>query len=191
MSLFEKFNNWYQQEVNATQIAISSACCFSTIGTDGYPNSRFVSLKEIKDHGFIITGPLNSRKGVEVQACSKVSLSFWWAQTARQVRIQGDAFPIAPAEADRYFKGRNRDSKIVSTLFQQGMPIQQPDHLIRQFEQGKGQFKADNIPRPKHWGGFRIAPVRVEFMEFRTSRLHLRELHQKENNSWKIQYIQP
>jgi pyridoxamine 5'-phosphate oxidase len=184
-------SNWYQQELQVTEVDIPSACCFSTLGTDGYPNSRFVSLKEIKNNSFIVTGPLNSRKGIEVQASPRVALCFWWPQTGRQVRIQGDAFPLTDADADRYFEGRNRDSKIVSTLFRQGEPIQEPDQLAEQFEQGKRQFGTDKIPRPENWGGFRIEPIRVEFMEFKKSRLHLRELHQKETGTWQVQYLQP
>ena len=99
MDPFLTFEEWYQEELNQTQVNIPSACCLSTNGLDGYPNARFVSLKEITNGAFVVTGPLNSRKGLEISQSSKVSLTFWWTLTERQVRIQGDAETIDAAKS--------------------------------------------------------------------------------------------
>ncbi|WP_299211085.1 pyridoxamine 5'-phosphate oxidase family protein [uncultured Aquimarina sp.] len=77
MNPFQLFNTWYSEELEKSTASIPSACCLSSNGLDGYPNTRFVSLKEVKDHAFIITGPLKSRKGLEMEKSSKVSLTFW------------------------------------------------------------------------------------------------------------------
>ena len=94
--LFEK---WFNDEKKVSNLKLPAACCLSTIGLDGYPNSRFVSLKEISNESFVITGPLSSRKGREIENCSKAALSFWWTSTERQIRIQGNISKISKLSA--------------------------------------------------------------------------------------------
>ncbi len=188
---FEKFKQWYREEKTLSELRIPSACCFSTLGLDGYPNARFVSLKELRNETFIITGPLNSRKGLEVAAHSKVSLTFWWTKTERQVRIQGDAFQISDKDAQTYFAARNRDSKIVSTIFEQGQEIESFEKLDRFFESKKEGLKSIAIEKPQAWSGFYIEPIRIEFMDFQKSRLHRRELFEKISDEWINKIIQP
>ncbi|MFA1773422.1 pyridoxamine 5'-phosphate oxidase family protein [Rufibacter glacialis] len=91
MNPFIIFQNWLQEELNLTQVRIPTACCLSTVGLDGFPNARFVSLKEVIDDSFVVTGPINSRKGLEINQINKVALTFWWVESERQVRIQGRA----------------------------------------------------------------------------------------------------
>jgi len=191
MNPFEKFQHWYEKEKELTSVRIPSACCFTTIGLDAYPNSRFVSLKEIKNEAFVITGPLNSRKGKEVAAIPKVSLTFWWTNTERQIRVQGDAFKIAEADAEAYFNNRNRDAKIVSTIFNQGEAIESFDTLEQDFANKKKALQTKKIDKPKEWGGFYIQPIRIEFMEFERSRLHKRTLFEKSNSTWTTKTLQP
>ena len=73
----EYFNKWFNEELQLTKVRIPTACCLSTIGTDDYPNARFVSLKGIINNSFIVTGPVTSRKGIEINRSSKVALTFW------------------------------------------------------------------------------------------------------------------
>lgn len=114
------FRKWFDQELNLSKVGIPTACCFSTIGTDNYPNARFVSLKGVMEGNFIVTGTLKSRKGIEIRNLNKVALTFWWTETERQVRIQGNAKMISNELADKYFSERNRDSQIVSLVSKQG-----------------------------------------------------------------------
>lgn len=186
---FAIFKNWYQTELEQSKLRIPSACCLSSIGTDGYPNSRFVSLKELKNKSFIITGSLNSRKGLEIQQNPKVSLSFWWTTTQRQIRIQGEASFITEAEAKVYFDQRSQDSKIVSTVFEQGKTIENFASLHQRFNSAK--LKKTVIEKPSDWSGFAIRPIRIEFMEFKASRLHERMLFTEENGDWIQTYLQP
>lgn len=186
--LFEK---WFSEENESNNLRLPAACCLSTIGLDGYPNSRFVSLKEITNDSFIITGPLDSRKGKEIENCSNAALTFWWTSTERQIRIQGDVSKIPDSEAERYFKPRNRDSKIVSNVFDQGKEIQSIESLKERFEVGKKKILNNEVIRPKNWSGISIKPLRIEFMEFKESRLHERKLYQRVNNKWEITILQP
>lgn len=189
MTPTELFKSWYAEELKASKVKIPSACCFSTVGTDGFPNARFVSMKEIVDNCFIVTGPLNSRKGLEVQACDKVALSFWWTETERQVRVQGTATKITKEAADKYFYERNRESQIVSAVSEQGQILQDPDRLNEKYK--KLEATTEKIPRPKNWGGFSIQPKRIEFLEFSATRFHIRTLYELENGSWKTSLLQP
>lgn len=187
----ELFNDWYQKELALSQVRIPSACCFSTIGEDGYPNSRFVSLKEIKNDCFVITGPLNSRKGYDVNHTPKVSLTFWWTATEKQIRVQGNAQKLSDSEAIAYFADRNYDSKIVSTVFNQGAEIQTLDELSQRFQEGKLNHQNKTISKPTEWSGFYIQPRRIELMEFKASRLHQRTLFVKSEERWQKTYLEP
>ncbi|MDB4292805.1 pyridoxal 5'-phosphate synthase [Maribacter sp.] len=191
MSPFVLFEKWFSEEKKRSNLKLPAACCLSTIGLDGYPNARFVSLKEISNESFVITGPLNSRKGNEIDNCSKAALSFWWTSTERQIRIQGDVTKIPEAAAEIYFEQRNRDSKIVSTAFEQGKEIQSIAHLRDFFEQRKKELGSTEIKHPKNWGGIYIKPIRIEFMEFKKSRLHERTLYHQVNNKWEMILLQP
>lgn len=186
-----QFKEWFDEELEKSSLKIPSACCFSTIGKDGYPNSRFVSLKEIKNGEFIVTGPLNSRKGEEINEIPRVALTFWWTTTERQVRIQGDARFISKEEAVVYFNERNKDSKIVSIAFEQGKEIKSFEDLNEFFLTKKAAFKDKDIVCPENWGGFSIQPKRIEFMEFEESRLHKRTLFKHDKNEWTKQFLQP
>jgi len=191
MNPIDKFKEWYNEELQKSSVKIPSACCISTIGLDGYPNSRFVSLKDIVDDKFVITGPMNSRKGLELLKNPKASLTFWWTETERQIRIQGDVIMLEDIRADDYFKERNRDSQIVNTIFNQGEEIESLDQLEKLYAIKKNEFEGMEIPRPRNWGGFYVIPKRVEFMEFRESRFHLRELNSKVGSGWRMQLLQP
>ena len=188
---FEIFEQWYHLALEQPNVKIPSACCFTSIGIDGFPNSRFVSLKDIKDDAFIISGPINSRKGIEVGSNPKVSLAFWWDRIDRQVRIQGEAVELSKSDAKSYFSKRSRTSQIVSTLFEQGEVLENFDELKNRFDFGLSHFENQDIPKPSSWSGFVIRPIRIEFMEFAATRLHKRTLYTKEKACWSKCYLQP
>ena len=101
------FLKWFDEESAMSEANIPSAVCLSTLGLDGFPNARFVSLKKVRNDSFVVTGPLQSRKGIEIEADNKVALTFWWTGTERQVRIQGGASKITESLATIYFDARN------------------------------------------------------------------------------------
>jgi pyridoxamine 5'-phosphate oxidase len=186
-----QFNEWYNEELSKSNANIPSACCLSTVGIDGYPNARFVSLKEVKNDSFIITGPLLSRKGIEINAIPKVALTFWWEATQRQIRIQGDATAISEADADKYFQERDRESCIVSHASMQGKPINDISSLSQTYHDVEHQFHGTTIPRPDNWGGFSIVPVRIEFLAFKQTRFHERTLFERTSTGWISTRLQP
>ena len=190
-SPIEIFKLWYQKEQELTKIRIPSACCLSTNGIDGFPNSRFVSLKDILDNKFIITGNLTSRKGVEIESSENVALAFWWIETEKQVRIQGKAAKISEQLSDKYFFERNRDSQIVSIVSNQGKLIENNQKLFDGYENIEITFKNKSLKRPENWGGFEIEPLRIEFLEFKQTRFHNRKLFQLFDGQWEMTQLQP
>ena len=191
LTAVEYFNKWFDEELKLTKAGIPTACCLSTIGTDDYPNARFVSFKGIIENNFIITGPVTSRKGMEINRTNKVALTFWWTGTERQVRVQGNATFINDQLADKYFSERSRESQIVSIVSKQGQKLDNIGELNKKYEDIESGFPGQSIPRPDTWGGFSIEPVRIEFLEFKQNRFHERKLFESVNGKWKITELQP
>jgi len=185
------FNKWFSEEIKVAKVRIPTACCLSTIGLDGYPNARFVSLKDVLENKFIVTGPLTSKKGNEIKAVNKVSLTFWWTETERQVRVQGNASKIPDQLADKYFSERSRDSQLISVVSEQGKEIENIDLLTEKYDSIEKKFTNKVLTRPIDWGGYSIAPIRIEFLEFRSSRFHDRILFEFANNEWTKKQLQP
>jgi pyridoxamine 5'-phosphate oxidase len=188
---FQLFQKWYSEESQLSDTNIPSACCLSTIGLDGFPNARFVSLKGIVNEGFIVTGPLNSRKAMEIKRSNKTALTFWWPVTERQVRVQGEAAGITDQQADEYFAEREIDSQIVSLISEQGKEIERLEQLENEYREVAAQSGKKRIPRPGTWSGFSIKPLRIEFMEFKPTRLHDRKLYELASGKWSVKQIQP
>jgi pyridoxamine 5'-phosphate oxidase len=185
------FRKWFDEELNLTKVSIPTACCFSTIGTDNFPNARFVSLKEVMEGKFILTGTLTSRKGIEIRNSNKVALTFWWTETERQVRIQGNATQISNELADKYFAERNRDSQIVSIVSNQGQALNDIEILKQKYQDFEATFVNQNLTRPENWGGYSIKPIRIEFLEFKPTRFHDRKLYEWMNGQWTKTKLQP
>ncbi|PSK93528.1 pyridoxamine 5'-phosphate oxidase [Taibaiella chishuiensis] len=186
------FQHYLNEEMQMRSVRLPYACCLSTIGLDGFPNARFVSLKEIRDDRFVIAGCMSSRKGAEINASNKVAISFWWPETQRQVRIQGIAHLMPGDIADRYFDERNLDSRIVSAVSNQGAALDDPQALHQAYDQLVQNIgETGYVARPENWGAFAIEPVRIEFLTFSDSRFHDRILFRKEGDQWTEIKLQP
>ncbi|WP_291725683.1 pyridoxal 5'-phosphate synthase [Bernardetia sp.] len=189
ISPIELFTKWFDEEKKISQTKHISAVCLSTLGLDGFPNARFVSLKEIMDENFVITTSFNSRKGLEISGNNKVALTFWWKTTERQIRIQGIATKTPTSLAQKYFKERNLASQIVSCISNQGQESNAIESLEKELEQQISQRQ--NVEVPADWGGYFISPVRIEFMQFKDTRFHDRKLYVKQENEWICKQLQP
>jgi pyridoxamine 5'-phosphate oxidase len=187
----EVFEQWYNEEKTLSKVKIPSACSLSTIGIDGFPNARFLSLKDVLNDCFIITGSQNSRKGIEINNSQKVALTFWWTETERQVRIQGNVTKITEQLADKYFSERNRDSQIVSIVSEQGNDLDNIEELMDAYENFELTHQNKQFSRPENWGGYSIEPVRIEFLAFKSTRFHERILYEKQYGIWKKKQLKP
>jgi len=188
---FALFHQWYLQEQTLTTSRIPSACCLLTVGIDGFPNARFISLKEVSANAFVVTGSLASRKGIEICYSQKVSLTFWWPCTERQIRLQGNALRISDRMADKFFADRSRDSQIISIVSRQGEELINPHVLTNALAKYEAKHKGQQLTRPTDWGGYCISPIRIEFLEFNQSRSHQRILFELHDERWEFTRLQP
>ncbi len=187
----ELFNRWLNEELILTKVTVPSACCLSTMGTDNYPNARMISLKGITENTFLVTGTITSQKGIEINLSNKVALTFWWTETLRQVRVQGNAIQLNSALADKLFAERSRESRIVSIVSDQGKEVNDIEELYRKYDDIAAKSAQQPLKRPENWSGYMIEPIRVEFMEFKPTRFHHRKLFELINGEWTQSELQP
>lgn len=185
------FDQFYQKELAQTQVKIPSACCFTTIGMDGYPNSRFVSCKEIKRDQFIITGSKTARKGQEVVQNNKVALAFWWTSTNVQVRVQGTIEELSQEDSHRYFQERNRESQAVSLVSAQGEVLTNIADLEESYSKIMQQYEGQSLPTPEAFTAWAVQPYRIEFLVFSEARFHERMLFEYKEGKWIKSRLKP
>jgi pyridoxamine 5'-phosphate oxidase len=186
----QQFRHWMEEAIQAEALEVN-AMCLSTISKDGFPNSRIVLLKEL-DQGFVFFTNYESSKGKELAATPKASLTFFWPEIERQVRVVGTIGKISEKESDTYFFSRPISSQIGAWASPQSQEI--PDRTVIEDSQKRleEEFKLNPIQRPAHWGGYRLIPLRIEFWQGRPSRLHDRISYELEGGTnWKKVRLAP
>ncbi len=144
----------------------------ATVGADGRPSLRMVLLKGWGTDGFTFFTNYQSRKAGELDARPDAALLFFWPVLMREVRIEGNVSRIAAAESDAYFATRPRGSQIGAHASAQSRPLGSRAELDRAVAELADRFAGRSVPRPDHWGGYRLVPDRFEFWQGRTDRLH-------------------
>lgn len=165
----------------------------STVGADGRPSARVVLLKGADAQGVVFYTNYQSRKGREIEARPDVALSFWWPQLETQVRFEGRAAKVSAGESDAYFASRPRESQVGAWASAQSEPLASRARLEERFAELSREYEGKAVPRPPHWGGYRVAPVAVEFWFSRPGRLHERELYTRASPEapWKLTLLNP
>jgi pyridoxamine 5'-phosphate oxidase len=186
----QQFRQWMEEAIQAEALEVN-AMCLSTISKDGFPNSRIVLLKEL-DEGFVFFTNYESSKGKELAASPKASLTFFWPEIERQVRVVGTIGKISEKESDAYFFSRPISSQIGAWASPQSQEISDRTVIEDSQKRLEEEFKLNPIQRPAHWGGYRLLPHRIEFWQGRPSRLHDRICYQLEGStSWKKVRLAP
>lgn len=187
---FHQFRVWLDEAIDS-EVPEVNAMCLSTLGLNGFPNARIVLLKEM-DHGFVFFTNYESEKGQEIQANPKASLTFFWPELERQVRIMGQIEKVSEKESDVYFHSRPKGSQIGAWTSPQSKTIVNREELNVRLEAMEKRFSSESITRPSNWGGYRLLPMRIEFWQGRPSRLHDRICYQKQaDSSWEISRLAP
>ena len=188
---FLQFSQWLKEAVEAEVLEVN-AMCLSTVSKDGFPNSRVVLLKEL-DEGFVFFTNYESDKGKELESNPKASLTFFWAEIERQVRIVGTVSKVSTEESDAYFLSRPYGSQLGAWASPQSQEIVSRDVIETNQKDLERKFTELAIIRPPQWGGYRLVPHRVEFWQGRPSRLHDRICYEKvlKSSSWKIVRLAP
>ena len=169
-----------------------NAMTLATCDASGAPSARVVLLKGVDERGFVFFTNYQSRKGRNLEENPRAALVFYWPELERQVCVEGDVARTSEAEADAYFARRPRESQIGSAASPQSQVIESRQVLEERARALQQQFLAGNIPRPPHWGGYRLKPRRIEFWQGRPSRLHDRIEYLLDNaGHWQIRRLAP
>lgn len=180
---FTLFDSWYA-EAEASEPNDPNAVALATADAAGRPSVRMVLLKGHGPDGFVIYTNRESRKAGDLVVNPHGALLFHWKSLRRQVRIEGPVTLAADAESDAYFASRGRDSRLGAWASDQSRPLDSRETFERRVADMTAKFDGQDVPRPPHWGGYRIVPTRIEFWQDRAHRLHERRLFIREDGAW-------
>jgi len=189
---FRQFEAWFA-ELSEHSVSEQDATSMTLATTDksGHPSARIVLLKSFDDQGFVFFTNYNSRKGQELAGNPRACLLFYWSPLWRQVRIEGTVEKVSAEESDQYFHSRPFGSKIGAWASDQSEPVENRAQLEQRFEECELKF-GDSVPRPAHWGGYRLKPDTIEFWQGRENRLHDRLRYSLQpDGSWVIDRLAP
>jgi pyridoxamine 5'-phosphate oxidase len=166
----ELFRVWWEQALAASLVQ-PSAMALATATPEGVPSARMVLLRGFDERGFAFFTNYDSRKARELIGNPRAALVLYWAELDRQVRIEGRVERMSPEESDVYFRTRARGSQLGAWASPQSEVIAGRDLLLRRMEDLSARYPLQ-VPRPPHWGGFRVVPALIEFWQGQPNRLH-------------------
>lgn len=189
---FEFFTMWLRETEASKEVEEVNTMTVSTIGTDGFPKSRIVLLKEYDSEGFVFYTNYTSEKGKSISKNPKLCLSFFWPGSERQVIIKGTAKKTSKENSEAYFNSRPRGSQLGAWASDQSEIVPSREYLEKRIKSVEIEFKDKPVPKPPYWGGFKVFPKEFEFWQGRPSRLHDRIVYlKKEGNDWQIERLAP
>ena len=180
---WELFSSWFEIARN-TKILEPNAMILSTVTQDGQPTSRVVLLKDFDQSGLVFFTNYLSQKGEQLAYNPRASILFWWEPLQRQIRIEGEVVKIDEEESDTYFQSRPYGSRLGAWVSEQSQKIVDRTVLEKRQIDFEKKFAEGNVPRPDHWGGYRLAPNKFEFWQGRSNRLHDRLPYQMQQKAW-------
>ncbi len=187
---FAQFAEWY--DLAAEQVPLTDAMTLATIGPDGGPDARMVLLKGHGPDGFRFHTNYESAKAAEIAADPHAALVVYWREQDRQVRVRGTLERLSAADSDAYFATRPRGSRIGAWASPQSRPLPDREALEAELAATEERFEGvDEVPRPEHWGGYRLVPATIEFWQGQGARLHDRFLYTREGEGWRIERLAP
>jgi pyridoxamine 5'-phosphate oxidase len=186
-----QFGAWFR-EAEAAAVPEPYAMTLATADDRGRPSARVVLMRGCDERGFAFFTNYESRKGRELVANPFAALVFFWHELERQVRVEGRVERTSEAESDAYFRGRPPGARIGAWASRQSEVVPSREALEDQMRQFERRFPGDDVPRPPHWGGYRVVPDVVEFWQGRPNRLHDRLQYRRgEGGAWLIERLSP
>lgn len=183
------FQRWF---VDAqASVPMPEAMTLATADANGQPSARLLLLKGVDGAGFSFFTNFESGKAADLNANPFAALVFWWEPLRRQVRVEGSVKRVSAAESDAYFQTRARASQLGAWASPQSRTIPDRAFLERRFEELQQRFEGQPVGRPPHWGGFLLAPERIEFWREQPHRLHDRLLYTRSGDGWQARRLAP
>ena len=188
----ELFQTWFLNADSSDTVEETNAMTFSTIGKDGFPKSRIVLLKKYTWEGFIFYTNYNSEKGKAIEGNNNICVSFFWPALEQQIIIKGQAEKLSENLSDGYFESRPDGSKLGAWASEQSKVVKSREELDENLKTFEKKFEGEEILRPKHWGGYLIKPISIEFWQGRPNRMHDRIRYSLDKDfSWKLERLSP
>jgi len=187
---FALFDEWFA-EARASEPNDPGAMALATANESGMPSVRMVLLKGHGPQGFVFYTNEQSDKGLALRENPSAALAFHWKSLRRQVRVEGDVERVSDEGADEYFASRSRDSQLGAWASDQSRPLERRELFEARYEEMKHRFEGRDVPRPTHWGGYRVVPDRIEFWSDREHRLHERRLFVRDGDGWSEGLLYP
>lgn len=186
------FKTWFRNADDSKTVEETNAMSISTIGKDGFPKNRIVLLKKFTSEGFIFYTNYSSEKGLAIAENNHICLSFFWPGLEQQIIIKGKAEKQIENLSDGYFESRPDGSKLGAWASNQSTVVSSRETLEKSLASFTTAFDGKEITRPKHWGGYLVKPLSIEFWQGRPNRLHDRIRYLLEDDfSWKIERLAP
>jgi pyridoxamine 5'-phosphate oxidase len=186
-----QFTKWFQQAL-AANLPEANAMTVATADKQGHPSARIILLKAVDERGFIFFTNYESRKGRELEWNPNASLLFFWPELERQIRVAGTVTKVPREESVAYFNTRPKGSRLAALISSQSEPIPDRGLLEKRMAALFAKYPGEEVPTPETWGGYCVAPYRMEFWQGRASRLHDRfEYLKLLDNTWQIDRLAP
>jgi pyridoxamine 5'-phosphate oxidase len=187
---FEIARRWLA-EAEKIEVNDPNAMALATTDADGMPDARMVLLKDIEDDAFIFYTNYGSAKAAEIEATGTAAFVMHWKSLRRQVRVRGTVTREAGAKADAYYRSRSLKSRLGAWASRQSQPLSSRSALLADVARITAE-KGTDPERPPFWGGYRIAPVQIEFWADGAFRLHDRfQWTRGAEKEWTVQRLNP
>jgi pyridoxamine 5'-phosphate oxidase len=188
---FVQFRMWFDQAVKADVNEVQ-AMVIASVSADDIPSTRIVYLREIDADGFVFYTNYDSNKGHDFIQRPRIGFTLFWPELERQIQVRGLVEKVSPERSDAYFESRPRASQIGAWASNQSSTLENRAQLEARVKEITAKYEGQNVPRPPHWGGFKIIPISFEFWQGRPSRLHDRiQFRLDQQNNWKIERLSP